>query len=322
MNRTALAGVVILVAALFALSLALPARDLIAVARTDRPLAAVIFLELRLPRAGLALLYGAVLGASGAAVQALFGNPLASPDITGTSGGAALGAVVSAYLLGATTPFGFALGGVVGASAALGLLFALAGARAEAATLLLAGVAISALAGAATTLALALAPSPFAFYDAFDWLMGSLVDRSLPQAGIVVAAGFVALGLIASQASALDRLALGEEVAESLGDDPARTRIVVIVATAIGVGACVSVCGAIGFIGLVAPFIARALARHHPGRAVWPAAAIGAALLLAADLLVRYAPVGRTLPIGVVTAIVGAPVFVWLVLRSRWRGAT
>jgi iron complex transport system permease protein len=120
-----------------------------------------------------------MLGAAGAAIQALFANPLASPDLTGTTSGAALGAVVTAYLFG----FSGAARAVDrrgrGRARSLLLLLALAGPRAETATLLLAGLAISALAGALTTLALALAPSPFAFYDAYDWLMGSLVDRSL-----------------------------------------------------------------------------------------------------------------------------------------------
>lgn len=322
MTRGKLLWATALLAALFALSLLLPADDLLALARTDRALAGAILLELRLPRAALALLYGATLGASGAAVQALFGNPLASPDITGTSGGAALGAVVAAYLLGFTSPFGFAAGGIFGAGAALALLLALAGPRAEAATLLLAGVAISALTGAATVLVLALAPSPFAFYDAFEWLMGSFVDRSLPQLAVAATGAALALALLATQAGRLDRLALGEEVAQSIGDDPARTRLVVIAATAIGVGACVSICGAIGFVGLVAPVIARTWTGHHPGRALWPAAALGAALLLGADLLVRLAPLGRTLPVGVVTALVGAPIFIRLVTGLRVRLAT
>lgn len=319
MSRVALAVGMIALAALSLASLLLPAGDLLAL---DRELAISILAELRLPRMLLALLYGGVLGASGAAVQALFGNPLASPDITGTSGGAALGAVVAAYLLGAATPLGFALGGIAGAGAALGSLLLIAGPRAESATLLLAGVAISTLAGAALALALALAPSPYAFYDALDWLMGSLVDRSLPQAALAAAGCAVAAILLWLQAPALDRLALGEEVAQSLGHDLARTRFAVVAATAIGVGACVSVCGAIGFIGLVAPVFARRLSAHHPGRAMLPAALIGAGLLLSADLIVRLAPLGRTLPVGVVTALIGAPIFVRLIVGSRWRMAS
>jgi iron complex transport system permease protein len=308
-------------ALLLGLSLLLPAADLLALARTDAPLAATILLELRLPRAALALIYGATLGASGAAVQALFANPLASPDITGTSSGAALGAVVAAYLLGAT-------GRSASPSAA-------SSERARPWRCCWRSparvrtrrrcywpvVAISALAGAATALALALAPSPFAFYDAFQWLMGSFVDRSLPQLAVAACGAGVALALLGTQVARLDRLALGEEVAQSIGDDPARTRAVVITATALGVGACVAVCGAVGFVGLVAPVIARAWSGHHPGRAVWPAAALGAALMLGADLLVRLAPLGRALPVGVVTALIGAPLFVRLVVKSRGRPA-
>lgn len=306
----------ILVVAAFAASLLLPWASLGAL---DRDLALAVLTELRLPRALLALIYGATLGASGAAVQALFANPLASPDLTGTTSGAALGAVLTAYILGFTAPLALAFGAVGGALAALLLLLALAGARAETATLLLAGLAISALAGALTTLALALAPSPFAFYDAYEWLMGSLVDRSQEQTAFAAVPAFVSLLLLLRSRAALDSLTLGEEVAQSFGHDVRRLRLLVVAATALGVGACVAICGAIGFIGLVAPIFARRLTGGFPGRAVAPAALIGAALLLAADLAVRLAPLGRTLPIGVLTALLGAPFFLWLVAHRRWR---
>jgi iron complex transport system permease protein len=152
----------------FALSMLLPLESLLALIERDPELGGMLLIELRLPRAALALLYGAMLGAAGAAIQALFANPLASPDLTGTTSGAALGAVVVAYLLGASGPFAMASGAVAGALGSLLLLLALAGRRAETATLLLAGLAMSAMAGALTTLALALAPSPFAFYDAYS----------------------------------------------------------------------------------------------------------------------------------------------------------
>ena len=300
----------------FAASLLLPLESLFGI---DRALALSVMIELRLPRALLALAYGATLGASGAAIQALFANPLASPDLTGTTSGAALGAVVTAYLLDFTAPLALSVGSVIGALAALALLLALAGPKAETATLLLAGLAISALAGALTTLALALAPSPFAFYDAYDWLMGSLVDRSLDQAAFAALPGLLAILMLLRRGPALDRLALGEEVAQSLGHDVARLRIEIVWLTAFGVGACVAICGAIGFIGLIAPIFARRLTRGHPGRAILPAALIGALLLLLADLAVRLAPLGRTLPIGVVTALIGAPFFLWLVAHMRWR---
>ena len=304
---------------LFAASLLLPWAPLASLMANDRDLALTLLVELRLPRASLALVYGAMLASSGAAIQALFANPLASPDLTGATSGAALGAVVTAYILGFASPFALSAGAVAGALTALFLLLLLAGPRAETATLLLAGLAISAIAGAATTLSLALAPSPFAFYDAYDWLMGSLVDRSLDQAVFAALPAVAAMiGLVRLQRS-LDTLALGEEVAQSLGHDVGRLRLAVVSLTALGVGACVAICGAVGFIGLVGPVFARRLTRGHPGRAILPAALIGALLLIAADLFVRLAPLGRILPLGVVTALVGAPFFLWLVVHMRWR---
>lgn len=306
-------------AATFAASVLLPFEPLQALFGADAELARALVWELRLPRALLALAYGATLGASGAAIQALFANPLASPDLTGTTSGAALGAVVTAYLFGFAAPVALSIGSVAGALGALALLLALAGPKAETATLLLSGLAISALAGALTTLALALAPSPFAFYDAYDWLMGSLIDRSLDQAAFAGLPAMLAIALLLRLGPALDRLALGEEVAQSLGHDVARLRLQVVCLTAFGVGACVAICGAIGFIGLIAPIFARRLTRGHPGRAILAAATIGALLLIAADLTTRLAPLGRTLPIGVVTALIGAPFFLWLVAHMRWR---
>ena len=317
-SRTALLLGVGLLLGLVA-SLLLPWSDLADLYRELPDAAIAVLVELRLPRALLALINGAMLGTAGAAIQAMFANPLASPDLTGTTSGAALGAVVTAYIFGFSAPLALSAGSVAGALGALGLLLALAGPRAETATLLLAGLAISALAGALTTLALALAPSPFAFYDAYDWLMGSLVDRSLAQTAFAAAPALLTIALLMRLAQPLDRLALGEEVAESLGEDIRLLRLQVVCLTALGVGACVAICGAIGFIGLVAPIFARRLTRSHPGRAILPAAMIGGLLLIAADLVTRLAPLGRTLPIGVVTALLGAPFFLWLVAHMRWR---
>jgi iron complex transport system permease protein len=318
MSRVATTAIALAVMLILAASILLPLAGLDRLYASDPALVRTIIIELRLPRALLALLYGAMLGAAGAAIQALFANPLASPDITGATGGAALGAVVAGYLLGFTGPVALASGGIIGAIGVLALLLILAGPRAEIGTLLLAGIALSSATGAATALALALAPSPFAFYEVYDWLMGSLVDRSLTQLGFVAVPVVVALGLLIRDAAALDTLALGEETAAAMGHRPARLRLRVIVTAAAGVGAAVSVCGAVGFIGLVAPVFARRLTRGHPGRAIIPAALIGAALLGLADLLVRAAPAGRALPVGVVTALIGAPFFLGLVARMRW----
>jgi iron complex transport system permease protein len=285
-------------------------------------LADLILLQLRLPRTLLALGYGAVLGASGAALQATFANPLASPDISGASSGAALGAVVGGYWLGFGQPLVLAACGAAGAIATLILLMSLAGRRADTATLLLAGLAISLAAGALTSLALALAPSPFAFYDAFDWLMGSFTDRSLAQAAAALVPAAIAVIMLLRRAGALDLLALGEDVAASLGIRPRQLSLEVITLSAIAVGACVSVAGAIGFVGLVAPFLGRHLTRGHPGRAMFPAAAIGAILLAMADLAVRSIHLDRPIPVGVLTAIIGTPLFLWLVLTMRRRLAS
>lgn len=309
---TALAG-------LAAIALLLPWAPLAPLFQKDPALGRTVLIELRLPRVLLALGYGGVLGLTGAALQALFANPLASPDLTGASSGAALGAVLGAYWLGLSQPLALAAAGAVGAVATLVLLLALAGRRSEGATLLLAGVAISLAAGAATSLLLALAPSPFAFYDSFAWLMGSLVDRSLPQAAAALIPALVASALILRHVRALDLLALGEDVAASVGHRPAHIRMELIGLSAVAVGACVAVCGAVGFVGLVAPVIARRLTGGHPGRALLPAALLGAALLCGADLLTRLAPPGREIPLGVVTATLGTPLFVWLVVRMRWR---
>ncbi|MCY7338383.1 MAG: iron ABC transporter permease [Sphingomonas bacterium] len=285
--------------------------------RIDPDLGRLLLVELRLPRTLLVLGYGAVLGLSGAALQAVFANPLASPDISGASSGAALGAVLGGYWLGLAQPLALAACGAAGALAAMLLLVTLAGRRADPATLLLAGLAIALAAGAATSLALALAPSPFAFYDAFDWLMGSVVDRSLGQALAALIPAAVAGALLLRRAHPLDLVALGEDVAASLGHRPRRLALEVILLSAIAVGACVAVAGAIGFVGLVAPVLARRLTRGHPGQAMVPAAILGALLLTLADLAVRSIPLDRPIPLGVITALFGTPLFIALIVTMR-----
>lgn len=311
------AWLMIAAAALAAAHFLLPWSTLTDARTIDPSLPATLLLDLRLPRTLLVIGYGATLGIAGAALQAAFANPLASPDISGASSGAALGAVIGMYWLGLASPLALAALGMAGALIVLLLLLALAGPRAETATLLLAGLALALAAGAGTSFALAVAPSPFAFYDAFDWLMGSFVDRSLGQAAAALIPAALASGLLLRLAAPLDLLALGEEVAAATGIAPRKLVMRVIILSAIAVGACVSVCGAIGLVGLVAPVLARALVRGHPGRAMVPAAAIGAALMTAADLIVRASPLQRPLPVGVVTALIGAPFFLRLVIGMR-----
>jgi iron complex transport system permease protein len=305
--------VIVTLLVLAALHLLWPLQPLL----TDGEVGRILLVELRLPRTLIVLGYGAALGIAGAALQALFANPLASPDISGASSGAALGAVLGGYWLGFSQPLALAACGAAGAGAAMLLLLMLAGRRADGATLLLAGLAISLSAGAATSLALALAPSPFAFYDAFEWLMGSVVDRSLGQAVAALVPAGIACVLLLRRGHALDLIALGEDVAASLGHRPRRLAREIVGLSAIAVGAFVAVAGAIGFVGLMAPVLARRLSRGHPGRAMAAAGIIGAILLTLADLAVRSIALDRPLPIGVVTALFGTPLFLYLIVTMR-----
>ena len=147
--------------------------------------------------------------------------------------------------------------------------------------------------------------------------MGSVVDRSLGQAAAALVPATIACAFLLRRAHALDLLALGEDVAASLGHRPRRLAREIVALSAIAVGAFVAVAGAIGFVGLVAPVLARRLTRGHPGRAMLPAALIGALLLTLADLAVRAIPLDRPLPLGVLTALFGTPFFLTLIVRQR-----
>ena len=280
-----------------------------------------IILQIRAPRAILAVLIGAVLGLSGAALQGLLRNPLADPAVIGTSNAAALGAVIALYF-GVARIFPLALPGMAVAGALIGLLALLPVARRGEgpSTLILAGVAVSALAGAGVSLALNLAPNPFAVSEIAFWLLGSLTDRSFQH--VVLAAPLILVGamLIMLQARALDGLALGEDAARSLGFDLDRVRLMIVAGVAIGVGAAVAVSGAIGFIGLIAPHLVRPFTDGRPSRALIPSALAGAALLSLADLAVRLVPTSTELRLGVVTSFLGAPIFILILLRGRRLG--
>jgi len=283
-----------------------------------RGLAALVLLELRLPRALLGALVGFGLGLTGAALQGLMRNPLADPGVVGVSGAAALGGV-TAFYFGASALFALALplGGLIGAALATAVLLALARRGASTTVLILAGVAINSLAGALTALALNLSPSPYATLEIVFWLMGSLADRSLDH--VLIALPFIGGGalLVLSTARGLDALTLGEETAESLGFSLTRLRLTAIAGTAGMIGASVAVSGAIGFVGLVVPHLMRPLVGHRPGRLLLASALAGAALTLGADILVRLIPTRPELKLGVVTALIGAPFFLVLLYRLR-----
>jgi iron complex transport system permease protein len=278
----------------------------------------IILLEVRLPRALLGFLVGGTLGLAGAVLQGYLRNPLAEPGIMGISGGAALGAVIAIHSgLAQTVALALPLAGLAGAALATLALALLAGRGTGSVTLILAGVAISSLAAALTSLALNLAPNPFAASEMLYWLMGSLTDRSLTH--VWLAAPLMAIGclLLVTTGRDLDALSLGEAAAENLGVDPERLRWKVVSGTALAVGAATSVCGAISFVGLMVPHLLRPLTGGEPGRLLVPSFLGGAALVLLADVVLRLlSPLGD-LRLGVLTALLGAPFFLWLVLRTR-----
>lgn len=278
----------------------------------------IIVQEIRLPRAILGLAIGAILGLSGAALQGLLRNPLAAPSLFGAPQSAAFGAVLMiATGIADVRSFALPVAATAGAFASVFLLLAVAGRNAGLLLLILAGLAISSLAGAATALAMNLAPNPFAALEIAFWLLGSLEDRSFRH--VLLAVPFILAGatLLLAQRDAFRTLALGEEAAQSLGVTITRLRLLVIAGVALGVGAAVAVAGTIGFIGLVAPHLVRPLVGHDPSRVLLPSALAGAGLLLAADIAVRLIPSTTDIKVGVLTAIIGVPFFLYLIVRER-----
>lgn len=279
----------------------------------------LVMREIRAPRAVLGFMVGASLGLSGAAMQGYLRNPLAEPGLIGVSASAALGAVI-ALQTGFAAAFALALpvAALAAALVAVGLIALMAGPGGGSLALILAGVAISALAGALTSLVLNLSPNPFAANEIVFWMMGSLADRSWLH--VAIAAPFMALGaaLVAGTGRGLDALTLGEDAAASLGINLPRLRLRLVLGIAAMVGAATAVAGAIGFVGLVVPHLLRGAVGARPGRLLAASALGGAALVLAADIAVRLVLPGRDLKLGVVMALIGAPVFLQLIWRQRW----
>lgn len=295
-----------------------PTRVLAALTGTGDPIASIIVLDLRLPRAILGLAVGAMLATAGAALQGFLRNPLAEPSVLGASNGAALGAVVALYFgFAALHPVALPAMAIAGALLALLLLVGLAGRGAGSLSLILAGIAVGTLSGAGIALALNLSPNPFAAMEIMTWLMGSLEDRSIAHVALALPCIATGLALLAWDARALDALTLGEDAARSMGFDLGRLRLRLLIGTAIGVGGAVAVSGAIGFVGLIVPHLVRPLTDRSPSAVLLPSAIGGAALLTLADVAVRLVPTSSELRLGVVTALLGVPVFLMQLRRER-----
>lgn len=308
-----------LIAALFLSSVPMaPARILAALSGAGDAGDAIILYQIRLPRSLAAAFVGAALGMSGAALQGLLRNPLAEPGVLGVSASAALFATVALF-------FGFAQAGawVLPLASTLGALaatciVALAAMRArQMVTLILIGVGLSSFAGALMALLLNLAPNPFTLADMINWTLGTVANRSLQD--IALALPFLLLGGACMLASGrgLAALALGEEAAQSMGLNLKRQRLAVIIGAGLATGGAVALAGAVGFVGIVAPHVLRPFVRQDPARLLVPSALLGAVILVAADIGVRLIPTVSELRLGVVAALIGAPVFVWIAARGR-----
>ncbi|HEV2599589.1 iron complex transport system permease protein [Sphingopyxis sp. OAS728] len=280
--------------------------------------ASVILFDLRLPRTILALGVGAILGLAGAALQGYLRNPLAEPSVLGTSNAAALGGVAALYFgIAELHPVMLPLLATGGALLSLALLFILSGKAESPLTLILAGIAVGTLAVAGTSLALNLSPNPFAAMEIMTWLLGSLENRSFDHVWIALPCIAIGGAMLLWNGRALDALTLGEDAAQALGTDLRRTRLRLLIGTAIGVGGAVAVSGSIGFVGLIVPHLIRPLTDRSPSAILLPSAIGGAALLTLADLGVRIIPTTNELKLGVVTAFLGVPIFLLHLMRER-----
>jgi iron complex transport system permease protein len=277
-----------------------------------------ILWELRAPRTLLALLVGGGLGLSGAVLQGLLRNRLADPGLLGVTGGASLGAVLVYYYgLAAIIPLALPLGGLAGAACAAGLILALAARTGTGASLVLAGIAVASLTGAAVAVALSFAPNPFALAEITIWLLGSLEDRGWNEVMLALPAITLGAALLLGLGTRLDALTLGEQAAASLGIDVAGTVRRAAAGAALAVGAAAAIAGGVGFVGLIVPNLLRAHVGERPGALLLPSLIGGAALVLAADIAVRLIPLQQEMRLGVLTALIGAPLLLRLAVAHR-----
>ncbi|HET7452119.1 MAG TPA: iron ABC transporter permease [Thermoanaerobaculia bacterium] len=307
------AAAILAAAALFAILVGSVPLSLSALRRGDAVARAI--LALRLPRVALAAGTGAALGMAGAALQALLKNPLADPFLLGTSGGAAAGAAIAIFL--GVSPLASPAGAFVGAAVATAavLLLALRSGRIDLQRLLLAGVTMNAFFSALILLLFSSAAGGRSRSMLF-WMMGSLADARASEAAALAAYLVAGGGLLLATAPALNLFLVGEESAASLGVAVERTKAVVFAAAALLAGAATAFVGIVGFVGLIAP----PLARHAWGndqRTLLPcSAATGAALVVLADALSRLIFAPAEIPIGAVTALVGVPFFLAALRRA------
>lgn len=285
-----------------------------------------IALQIRLPRALLAALVGALLGVSGAATQGLFRNPLADPSLIGVTGGAVFGASLAivfggSYLVGFAGLSVVALGAFLGGGLAVIVVYRLAtnAMGTSVTTMLLAGIAITALAGSFSNFLEFIASNEMLRRISL-WKMGGLDGANLSRVWVAAVVCSVTLLLLPRYAQALNALLLGESEARHLGVDVARTKRVLIMLVAAAVGTSVALAGTIAFVGLIVPHIMRLMIGPDHRYLLWASALAGAILLPVADTFARLVLAPTELPVGMITAAIGAPFFILLLRRAPLRG--
>lgn len=285
------------------------------------PNAMLILAELRLPRSVLAVVIGAGLGASGAAMQGYLRNPLADPGLFGIAPMAALGAVASFWLGYEAAPWALPVMALLGAAAGMALLALIAGRTASGtsgiALFTLAGLMIASLAGTLTSLAISTAPNAFAMSEIVTWLMGALTDRGWREVWVAAPLNLAGIACLLAASRGLDALILGEAAARSMGMEPRRLLAWLVAGIGLTVGSGVAVAGIVGFVGLVVPHLVRPLTDRRPSQLLVPSALAGALLVLVADGAVRVIPFVTELRLGIALSLIGAPFFLWLLLRLR-----
>ena len=295
--------------------------SMLALFGAGEPAYQVIVQEVRFPRAFAAYIVGTMLGLAGAAMQGLLRNPLAEPGVLGVSATSSLFATVSIYYgFSAISGYVLPLAAITGALVATFFLSFIAVRISSVVVLILVGVGLSSFAGALMSLLMNLAPNPFTLSDMINWMMGTVANRSLDD--IFLALPFMLLGslLILMSGRSLSALSLGEEVAATIGVNLPGARLVLVLGSGLCTGASVAIAGAVGFVGIVAPHLVRRYVQFDPARTLIPSALLAGCILLVADTFIRIMPTTNELKLGVVAALLGAPVFIWIA-SSRLAGA-
>jgi iron complex transport system permease protein len=277
---------------------------------------AEILWSIRLPRLLTAAVIGALLGLSGAIMQGFLRNPLAEPGLLGVSAGAGLGAALGIVLGLSFIPMAIESLALLGALMASVLLSWVVHTFAQRHALILMGVGLSSLMGALMSLLFNLSPSPIATKDVLDWMLGSVEGRHwgdvLLGLGVLLPAGFV----IHRYGQGLRLLTLGEDTAATLGLDWRRFGLIMLLTASALTGVSVAIAGMVSFVGLVAPHIVRGMGLKDPTNLLWPSALVGAVLVVIADLMVRLLPASGDVRLGVLTALIGAPLFAFIANQS------